>query len=197
MARFFDQQADQPAGDVLEEACGITGLYVRNADVARLAYFGLYALQHRGQESAGISVGDGEHLRVHREMGLIGGIFNESILGDMHGFTAVGHTRYSTTGGSVVYNAQPFLIECDAGQFTFAHNGNVTNAGDLAARFAADTTFAATSDSEILAKTIALAPGSMTEKIRYAMSIAEGAYSVVMQTADTIYAFRDPWGVRP
>jgi amidophosphoribosyltransferase len=197
MARFFDEQADQPAGDVLEEACGITALYVRNADVARLAYFGLYALQHRGQESAGISVGDGERLSVHREMGLIGGIFDESILGGMHGFTAVGHTRYSTSGSSAVCNAQPFVIASDAGEFTFAHNGNLTNAGDLAARFPADTTFDANSDSEILAKTIALAPGSMTEKIRYAMSIAEGAYSIVMQTADTIYAFRDPWGVRP
>ncbi|GAC1416250.1 MAG: amidophosphoribosyltransferase [Candidatus Velthaea sp.] len=197
MARAFDDQADQPAGDVLHEACGVTALYARDADVARLAYFGLYALQHRGQESAGIAVGNGTTLESHREMGLIGGIFDESILGGMNGFVAIGHTRYSTSGSSAVCNAQPFIEDSDIGQFAFGHNGNLTNADDMLAALPEDVKLDANSDSEILSKTIARAPGTLVEKIRAAMRIAEGAYSVVLTTADAIYAFRDPWGVRP
>ncbi len=197
MARAFDDHAGQPAGDVLHEACGVTGIYARNADVARLAYFGLYALQHRGQESAGIAVGDGSTLQSHRKMGLIGGIFDESILGAMHGHVSVGHTRYSTSGASAVCNAQPFIEESDAGSFAFAHNGNLTNAESLLALLPPGTILDASSDSEILAKTIATAPGTLFEKIAATMRIAEGAYSVVLATADAIYGFRDPWGVRP
>jgi amidophosphoribosyltransferase len=197
MARAYDEEADQPAGDVLHEACGVTGIYARNADVARLAYFGLYALQHRGQESAGIAVGNGSTLDGHREMGLIGGIFDESILGNMKGHVSVGHTRYSTSGASAVCNAQPFIEQSDVGPFAFAHNGNLTNADDLLALLPDGTELDASSDSEILAKTIALAPGTMFEKIGAAMRIVEGAYSVVLATPDAIYAFRDPWGVRP
>ena len=198
MARAYDQEAVQPAGDVLHEACGITGLYSPGDDVARLAYFGLYALQHRGQESAGLAVGDGERIQSHREMGLINGIFNEEILGGLSGHVAIGHTRYSTTGSSIIVNAQPFELDSDLGRFAFGHNGNLTNTDDLAARLPEDVRLAATSDSEILALTIALAPGeSWPEKIKAAMRIAEGAYSVVMCTTDAVYAFRDPWGVRP
>jgi len=197
MARAYDEQAGQPAGDVLHEACGVTGIYARDADVARLAYFGLYALQHRGQESAGIAVGNGTTLESHREMGLIGGIFDEAILGGMQGYVALGHTRYSTSGSSAVCNAQPFIEQSDAGPFAFGHNGNLTNAEALLAMLPADIALGANSDSEILAKTIALAPGTMTEKIQAAMRVAEGAYSVVIATSDAIYAFRDPWGVRP
>ena len=197
MARSYDEQADLPAGDVLHEACGITAIYAKDADVARLAYFGLYALQHRGQESAGIVVGNGTALDGHREMGLIGGIFDESILGGLSGFVSIGHTRYSTSGSSQVCNAQPFMEESDAGQFAFGHNGNLTNSEDLAKLLPDDVRMEATSDSEILSKLIACSPGTMVEKIRGAMRVAEGAYSVVLATADTIYAFRDPWGVRP
>jgi amidophosphoribosyltransferase len=197
MARAYDEEAEQPAGDVLHEACGITGIYARDADVARLAFFGLYALQHRGQESAGIAVGNGTTIESHREMGLIGGIFDESILGSMTGFVSVGHTRYSTSGSSAMCNAQPFIEASDTGPFAFAHNGNLTNAEDLLAHLPADIELDANSDSEILAKTIALAPGTMFEKIAAAMRVAEGAYSVVLATPDAIYAFRDPWGVRP
>jgi amidophosphoribosyltransferase len=128
---------------------------------------------------------------------LIGGIFDESILGGMHGHVSVGHTRYSTSGSSAVCNAQPFIEESDCGPFAFAHNGNLTNADDLLALLPADVELDANSDSEILAKTIALAPGTMFEKIAAAMRIVEGAYSVVLATPDAIYAFRDPWGVRP
>jgi amidophosphoribosyltransferase len=198
VARAYDQEAEQPAGDVLHEACGITGIYAPGEDVARLAYFGLYALQHRGQESAGLAVGNGTTLDSHREMGLITGVFDEEILGRLRGDVAIGHTRYSTTGSSVVCNAQPFVEDSNLGPFAFAHNGNLTNADELAARLPADVRLAATSDSEILAKTIALAPGpTWADKIKAAMRVAEGAYSVVMLTPDAVFGFRDPWGVRP
>jgi amidophosphoribosyltransferase len=198
MARAYDAEAIQPAGDVLHEACGITGIYAPGEDVARLAYFGLYALQHRGQESAGLAVGDGRRIDSHREMGLITGVFDEEILGRLSGDVAIGHTRYSTTGSSIVCNAQPFVEDSDLGPFAFGHNGNLTNADTLAALLPDDVRLSATSDSEILAKTIALAPGeTWTDKIKAAMRIAEGAYSVVMCTVDAVYGFRDPWGVRP
>src|ERR1700738_646431 len=131
MARGEDQEAVQPAGDVLHEACGITGLYAPGDDVARLAYFGLYALQHRGQESAGIAVGDGKRIDSHREMGLITGVFDEDILGRLRGDVAIGHTRYSTTGSSIVVNAQPFVESSNLGPFAFGHNGNLANGGAL------------------------------------------------------------------
>jgi len=182
----------------MHEECGVTGVFAPGADVARLAYFGLYALQHRGQESAGIAVSDGEHLSSHRDMGLIGGIFDEDILGTMKGHISVGHTRYSTSGSSIMCNAQPFIEDTNIGQFAYAHNGNLTNSEALLAMLPADINLVATSDSEILSKTIALAEGeTMVERIKAAMRVAEGAYSVVMATKDTIYAFRDPWGVRP
>ena len=198
MARWYDEEAGLPAGDVLHEACGITAVYAPGDDVARLVYFGLYALQHRGQESAGIAVGNGHAIDSHREMGLITGVFDEEILGRLRGDVAIGHTRYSTTGSSIVVNAQPFVESSDLGAFAFGHNGNLTNADELAASLPDDVRLAATSDSEILAKVIARAPGrSWVEKIQVAMRVAEGAYSVVMCTKDAIYAFRDPWGVRP
>jgi amidophosphoribosyltransferase len=198
MARTYDEEAAQPAGDVLHEACGIAGIYAPGDDVARLTYFGLYALQHRGQESAGLAVGNGVGIDGHRQMGLITGVFDEEILGRLRGDVAIGHTRYSTTGSSIVVNAQPFVENSDLGPFAFAHNGNLTNADALAAQLPEEARLEATSDSEILAKTIAFAPGnSWTEKIKVAMRIAEGAYSVVLCTPNALYGFRDPWGVRP
>jgi len=178
--------------------CGIAAVYVPGLDVARLVYFGLYALQHRGQESAGIAVGNGTTLTSHREMGLLTGVFNEEILGRLTGHTAIGHTRYSTSGSSIVCNAQPFLESSDLGPFAFGHNGNLTNADALLAALPPDIELDATSDSEILAKTIALGTGAtLVERVKDAMSVAEGAYSVVMVTPDAVIAFRDPWGVRP
>ena len=198
MARTYDSEAVQPAGDVLHEACGIAGVYAPGDDVARLVYFGLYALQHRGQESAGIAVGNGRTIDGHREMGLITGVFDEEILVRLRGDVAIGHTRYSTTGSSIVVNAQPFVEESNLGPFAFAHNGNLTNADELAATLPDDVRLTASSDSEVLAKVIALADGATwTEKIKAAMRVAEGAYSVVMCTPDAVYGFRDPWGVRP
>jgi amidophosphoribosyltransferase len=178
--------------------CGIAAIYAPDLDVARLVYFALYALQHRGQESAGIAVGNGTSIVSHREMGLITGVFNEDILGGMQGDCAIGHTRYSTSGSSVVVNAQPFIETSSAGTFAFAHNGNLTNADDLLAALPENVTLDASSDSEIFAKTIAngTAP-TLVERIKEAMRAAEGAYSIVMTTPTSVIAFRDPWGVRP
>ncbi len=187
-----------PAGDSLHEACGVVGIYAPGNEVARHAYFGLYALQHRGQESAGIAVSDGATIVCHREMGLISSIFDEEILGKLTGYIAVGHTRYSTTGSSVVVNAQPLLERTDFGEVTLSHNGNLTNTDALRATLKAATVLQATSDSEVLAKAIVQAPGDdMTARIRHVMTRAEGAYSIVMSTEKALYAFRDPWGVRP
>lgn len=198
MARSYDEQAALPAGDVLTEKCGIAAVFAPGADVARLVYFGLYALQHRGQESAGIAVGNGAGVRCHREMGLLTGVFNEEILGGLTGEIAMGHTRYSTTGSSIIVNAQPFVEDTDIGPFAFGHNGNVTNADELLAALPPAVTLDATSDSEILAKTIVHAPGAtLVDRIKAAMRVAEGAYSVIMTTPTQIIAFRDPWGVRP
>jgi len=198
MARSYDAQAPLPAGDTLHEACGIVGIYAPGNDVARHAYFGLYALQHRGQESAGIAVSDGATIVCHREMGLISSIFDEEILSNLSGYIAVGHTRYSTTGSSAVVNAQPLLEHAAFGDLTVAHNGNLTNTDDLRGTLDAATVLSATSDSEVLAKAIVQAPGAdMTARIRHVMARAEGAYSIVMSTEKGLYAFRDPWGVRP
>ncbi|MGP6158278.1 MAG: amidophosphoribosyltransferase [Vulcanimicrobiaceae bacterium] len=198
MARSFDAEAPLPAGDTLHEACGVVGVYAPGHDVARVAYFALYALQHRGQESAGIAVSDGATVVCHREMGLIGSIFDEEILGKLTGYIAVGHTRYSTTGSSVVVNAQPLLERANFGDVSLAHNGNLTNTDALREKLAPATVLQATSDSEVLAKLIVQAPGrDLIERVRWVMDRAEGAYSIVMSTESALYAFRDPWGVRP
>ncbi len=178
--------------------CGIAAVYAPGLDVARLVYFGLYALQHRGQESAGIAVGDGTTLSSHREMGLLTGVFTEEILGRLNGYVAMGHTRYSTSGSSIIVNAQPFMENTDIGPFAFGHNGNLTNADAMLAALPPSVELDATSDSEILAKTIAFGTGAtLVERIKSAMAAAEGAYSIVMTTPNSIVAFRDPWGVRP
>jgi amidophosphoribosyltransferase len=198
MARDYDGEAPMPAGDALHEACGIVGIYAPGNEVARHAYFGLYALQHRGQESAGIAVSDGATIVCHREMGLISSIFDEEVLGRLTGYIAVGHTRYSTTGSSVVVNAQPLLEHAEFGDVALAHNGNLTNTDALRDGLQAATVLQATSDSEVLAKAIVQAPGTdMIARIRHVMAKAEGAYSTVMSTERALFAFRDPWGVRP
>jgi len=198
MARAFDAEAPQPAGDTLHEACGVTGIYAPGHDVARLAYFALYALQHRGQESAGIAVSDGGSIECHREMGLLSSIFDEEILSKLTGYIATGHTRYSTTGSSIVVNAQPLLESTELGEFAISHNGNLTNTDALRKTLSASTVLQATSDSEVLAKLIVEAPHrSLVGRIRHVMDVAEGAYSCVLQTTKALFGFRDPWGVRP
>jgi amidophosphoribosyltransferase len=198
MARAYDAEAPLPSGDTMEEACGVVGVYAPGHGVAHLAYFALYTLQHRGQESAGIAVSDGASIACHREMGLISSIFDEEILARLTGYIAVGHTRYSTTGSSVVVNAQPLLERAPFGDVALAHNGNLTNTEELRSKLPPSTILQATSDSEVLAKLIVQAPGAdMVARIRSVMESAEGAYSIVMSTPRSLYAFRDPWGVRP
>ena len=177
--------------------CGITGVYAPGHDAARLAFFALYALQHRGQESAGIAAADGGTIRSHKEMGLIGAIFDEEILSELSGHIAVGHTRYSTTGSSIVVNAQPLLERTDTGDFAFAHNGNITNTDELRESLSPTITLQATSDSEVMATVLVETPGGMMERIEAILRQARGAYSIVLCTDDELYAFRDPWGVRP
>jgi amidophosphoribosyltransferase len=131
-------------------------------------------------------------------MGLLTGVFNEEILGGMQGLCAIGHTRYSTSGSSVVVNAQPFIEKSSAGEFAFGHNGNLTNADDLLDALPPNIELDATSDSEIFAKTIAHGRAlTLVDRVKEAMRVAEGAYSVVMTTPSSVIAFRDPWGVRP
>lgn len=177
--------------------CGITGVFAPGRDAARLAYFALYALQHRGQESAGIAAADGGTIRSHKEMGLLGAIFDEEILSRLSGYIAVGHTRYSTTGSSMVVNAQPLLERSELGDFAFAHNGNVTNTDALRETLSPTTVLQASSDSEVLAKLLVESKGTMVDRIRALLSVARGAYSIVLCTQDELYGFRDPWGVRP
>lgn len=177
--------------------CGISGIYAPGRDAARLSYFSLYALQHRGQESAGIAAADGGTIRSHKEMGLIGAVFDEEILSDLAGYIAVGHTRYSTTGSSIVVNAQPLLERSDVGDFAFAHNGNLTNTDELREMLSPTTILQASSDSEVMAKLLVEGDGDMVARITRVLELARGAYSVVLCTNDELYAFRDPWGVRP
>ncbi|MDQ2663882.1 MAG: amidophosphoribosyltransferase [Candidatus Eremiobacteraeota bacterium] len=177
--------------------CGVTGVYSPGQDAARLAFFALYALQHRGQESAGIAAGDGGTIRSHKDMGLLGAIFDESILSQLGGYIAVGHTRYSTTGSSIVVNAQPLLERSDVGDFAFAHNGNLTNTDELRETLSPSVILQASSDSEVMAKLLVEGDGDMVERIRNVLHKAKGAYSIVLATKDELFAFRDPWGVRP
>ncbi|MFN2449950.1 MAG: amidophosphoribosyltransferase [Candidatus Baltobacteraceae bacterium] len=177
--------------------CGIAGVYAPGQDAARLAFFALYALQHRGQESGGIAAADGRTIRSHKDMGLMGAIFDEEILSGLSGHIAAGHTRYSTSGSSIVVNAQPLLERTELGDFAFAHNGNLTNTDELRETLSPAVTLQATSDSEVMAKVLVETHGSMMDRITSVLKHARGAYSIVLCTVDELYAFRDPWGVRP
>lgn len=185
--------------DELHEECGVFGVYAPGSDVARLTFFGLYALQHRGQESAGIAVSDGARINVHRHMGLVSQAFTEGDLARLRGDLAIGHTRYSTTGSSNLQNAGPFLTPSNLGELAVAHNGNLTNADRLRAELEGEgERFAASTDSEIVARLIAQAPGvTLVEKLRRTMPRMIGAYSLTLLTATQVVAVRDPLGVRP
>ena len=181
-----------------KEECGIFGIY-GHEDTARLTYFGLYALQHRGQESAGISVSDGRIMRHHKGMGLVSEIFDEDILDSLKGYLGIGHVRYSTTGSSVLVNAQPFCITHSGCSLSIAHNGNLVNAHSL--RYELEqrgSIFQTTMDSEVIVHLIArqLTRG-LEEALLSALSEIRGAYSLVIATEDQIIGARDPYGFRP
>jgi len=185
--------------DSPHDECGVIGIFAPNEDVARMAFFGLYALQHRGQEAAGIAVADGEVIATHKDVGLVGQVFTPRDLAPLQGHYAIGHTRYSTTGSSQLRNAQPFLIETQHGPLAVAHNGNLVNAGELRSDLLRrGVGLSSSSDSEVLIMMLAGAPGAnWAERIQRTMSQWVGAYSMVVLSRDCVYAVRDPWGFRP
>ena len=178
----------------------MVGVYTPGGDASRIAFFGLFALQHRGQESAGIATSDGRSLRVHTDMGLVTQIFREEELYPLAGDMAIGHTRYSTTGSSQECNAQPLLVHGVHGELALGHNGNVVNALDLRRQLRDQwgCNFTTTTDSEVIAYLLANAPGeTWEERTQYCQRTLQGAFSVVVLTHDTLIGMRDPLGVRP
>lgn len=190
-----------PQGDKPREACGVFGILAPPEEVAKLTYFGLFALQHRGQESAGIAVFDGAFCRVHKDMGLVSQVFNEGHLAQLQGDLAVGHTRYSTTGGSRVANAQPMVAETRLGPLAVAHNGNLVNADQLRSELQAKgVTLRSSTDSEGIAHGVAEAiDGGLDwiEGTAQALQRCQGAFSLVIGTPEGMIGARDPHGVRP
>jgi amidophosphoribosyltransferase len=180
------------------DECGVFGIHAQGSDVARLTYFALYALQHRGQESAGIAVAQGGHIMAMREKGLVNQVFDEQKLRALHGDMAVGHVRYSTTGANSWENSQP-VWRADRREVALAHNGNLVNAVELHAELReAGVTFRSTSDSEVIAALISTHPAERIEEaVADVMTRLEGAYSTVVMDKDRVVAFRDPAGLRP
>ena len=185
--------------DSAREACGVVGVYARGEEAARAVFFGLYALQHRGQESAGIATSDGRSIRAHTEMGLVGQAFQEYDLSSLPGYMSIGHTRYSTTGSSNISNAQPIISKGTGVEIALGHNGNVINALELREElFDWGLSFESTADSEIIAHLISNAPAdNWSDRAAYAMRRLQGAYSLVIMTVDKLVGIRDPLGVRP
>lgn len=188
------QWSDKPAHE-----CGVFGIVAPGEDAARLTFFGLYALQHRGQESAGIAVSNGQRLKMHKEMGLVAQVFNEDKLRPLEGHMAIGHTRYSTTGSSRIENAQPFLVESVLGPLAVGHNGNLTNAHSLRYELLRrGVGLTSSSDSEVVTQMLAGGEGqSWEEKLKIFMVRAQGAYCLTVLTRQALYAVRDPWGLHP
>ncbi|MFQ5900974.1 MAG: amidophosphoribosyltransferase [Thermodesulfobacteriota bacterium] len=179
--------------------CGVFGVY-GHPEAAKMTYLGLYALQHRGQESAGIVSSDGIQLRNHRGMGLVADLFNEEILKKrLKGLSAIGHVRYSTTGGSLLKNAQPFVVDYARGSIAIAHNGNLTNTQIIKDELEAKgSIFQSNMDTEIIVHLIARSKKkSLVDKIVDALKTVQGAYSLLLLTDDRMIAVRDPRGVRP
>lgn len=181
------------------EECGIFGLYGPGLDVARLTYYGLFALQHRGQESAGIAVSTGDGIEVYKGMGLVAEVFNQTILRKLKGNLAIGHVRYSTTGSSSLANAQPLVARVRQGMIAVAHNGNLTNACSLRQKLSAEgSVFQTTTDSEVILNLLARSQNcSLPEALLKCMEEIQGAYSLVVMSEDQLIGIRDPFGVRP
>lgn len=191
-----------------QDACGVFGVWAPGDEVAKLTYFGLYALQHRGQESAGIAVSDGSHIVVYKDMGLVSQVFTEASLESLHGHIAIGHTRYSTTGSSVWENAQPTFRATATGHLALGHNGNLTNTHELQHRLEQRShasgelplgnNFLASSDTDVLAALIASHPDISVEAAALEeLPRVKGAFSLVFMDDNTLYGARDPQGIRP
>ncbi|MGW5362599.1 amidophosphoribosyltransferase [Actinopolymorpha pittospori] len=191
-----------------KDACGVFGVWAPREEVAKLTYFGLYALQHRGQESAGIAVSNGRQILVYKDMGLVSQVFDETILESLTGHLAIGHCRYSTTGASVWENAQPTFRSIGSGSVALGHNGNLTNSGDLlelVAKRSAELDRAespgdkgATNDTDLITRLLATYPDlSLLDAAAEVFAELRGAFSLVFMDENTLYAGRDPQGIRP
>jgi len=184
--------------DKLKEECGVFGIF-GHPEASNMTYLGLYALQHRGQESAGIAASDGERVRVSRAMGYVADIFDSRQLSELPGMRAIGHVRYSTAGDSALANAQPILIDCAHGQIALCHNGNLVNAKELREELVREgSIFQSTSDTEVILHLYARSRAHTAEDaIIESVAQAKGAFSLVMLTRDRLVAVRDPHGFRP
>jgi len=184
--------------DHFHDECGVFGVF-GNEEAAKLTYLGLYALQHRGQESAGIAATEGAQLRVEKGMGLVQELFTPDVVARLPGAAAIGHTRYSTAGDTTLMNAQPLASDCNKGKLALAHNGNLTNALELRRSLEhKGSIFQTTSDTEVIVHLVARSKvGNLAGAIADALGQVEGAYSLLILTRDEIFAIRDPRGFRP
>jgi amidophosphoribosyltransferase len=184
--------------DHFHDECGVFGVF-GHPEASNLAYLGLYALQHRGQESAGIVSSDGTDLHLHRAMGQVEEIFQPNVLAQLPGSLAIGHTRYSTAGDKALLNAQPIMIDCNKGKVALGHNGNLTNAAEWRRKLEhRGSIFQSNSDTEVIVHLIARSQArNLSGALGDALNQVEGAYSLVMLTQDELYAVRDPRGFRP
>lgn len=184
--------------DEIHEECGVIGIF-NGENVGRNITMGLYALQHRGQESAGFAITNGEKVRVRKSMGLVSTLINEHNVDELRGFAGIGHVRYSTTGSSTLANAQPILVSCKWGHLAVVHNGNITNAAELRAEMEnSGHIFQTTSDSEILLHEIARTPAdNLHDAIKTAISKFTGSFCLIFLTTTTMYVARDGFGFRP
>ncbi|QNU65873.1 amidophosphoribosyltransferase [Ruminiclostridium herbifermentans] len=195
----FDERMDK-----MHEECGIFGVYSlddKELDVAGMTYYGLYSLQHRGQESAGIAVSDSETIVYHKDMGLVPEIFDKVVLNHLKGTMAVGHVRYSTTGASRHENAQPIVVRSRNGQIALAHNGNIVNAAELREEMEqCGTIFQTTNDTEVLINLItkhSISTNILEEAVQKMMLDVNGSYGLILMTANKMLGVRDPYGIRP
>ncbi len=187
------QTDDQP-----KEECGVIGIHAPGRDAARLGFFALYTLQHRGQEAAGIASVDDGVAHIHKGQGLVSAVFNEDNLSTLKGDFAIGHTRYSTTGSSGLRNAQPYMIETIDGPFGLAHNGNLVNANILRRQLLErGVGLQTSSDTEVMVHLLTAGSGDWTNRIKTLMAQAEGAFALTILTSNAVYGVRDPWGFRP
>src|SRR5687767_7264000 len=184
--------------DKFKDECGVFGIF-GHPEAANLTYLGLYALQHRGQESSGIATSDGKNLHCHKSMGVVADIFRPDVLESLPGELAIGHTRYSTAGDTVLLNAQPFSVACNKGQVAVAHNGNITNAAELRRELEREgSIFQASSDTEVILHLVARSrERTLAAALREALLQLEGAFSLVFLAQDRIIVARDPHGFRP
>jgi amidophosphoribosyltransferase len=183
-------------GEGPKEACGLIGVWAPGDDISRLIYFGLFALQHRGQESAGMAVSDGENILVYKDLGLVSQVFKESTLSTLQGDLGIGHNRYSTTGSTTWENAQPSFKTDGGRSIALGHNGNLVNTAELAER--AGWHSRATTDSDLVTTMLARESGDgLEEAAMRVLPQLRGAFSFVMMDERTIFAARDPQGVRP